>query len=69
MFRLSIVTKLGSLQFYFLLGAGLLNVCGVHVPWLITLIPLWLLLSVIVGFWIIVAVIWKALTSICKALT
>jgi hypothetical protein len=69
MFKLSIVTKLGTLQFYFLLGAGLLNLCGAHVSWVITLMPLWLLFGVVVGIWCIAAVIWRALMSICKALT
>ena len=68
MFRSSLGAKLGSLQFFFLLGAGLLHVCGVRVPWLLVLTPLWMLFGAALVSWVIVAVIWKALMSICKAL-
>jgi hypothetical protein len=62
MFKSTIGATLGSLQFFFLLGAGLLYACGIHVPWVWILTPLWMLFSVALVFWVIVGVIWKAVT-------
>lgn len=59
MFRAKFVGSLASLQFFFLLGKGLLYLCGVDVGWGLTLIPLWLLLSVAVLFWGVVGLVFS----------
>ncbi len=62
MFRSSLGARLGSLQFFFLLGAALLYAFGIHVSWVWILTPLWMLLGVALVFWVIVAGIYRALT-------
>lgn len=57
MFRAKFVGSLASLQFFFLLGKGLLHLCGVQVSWALTLAPLWMLLAVAVLFWLVLGLV------------
>jgi hypothetical protein len=61
MFKSSIGSKLGSLQFIFLMVAGL-HLCGVHVSWFWILIPVWILLGIGLLFWVLAAAVYKAMT-------
>jgi hypothetical protein len=62
MFKSSIGSKLGSLQFLFFMGAGLLHLCGVHVSWFWILSPLWILLGIGLLFWVLARAVYKAMT-------
>jgi hypothetical protein len=63
MFRAKFVGSLATLQFFFLLGKGLLFACGVDVSWGLALAPLWMLLAVAVLFWGVLGFVASKLSS------
>lgn len=62
MFRAKFVGSLATLQFFFLLGKGLLYLAGVDVSWGLVLAPLWMLFVVAVLFWGIIGGIFAKLS-------
>lgn len=62
MFRAKFVGSLATLQCIFLGAKGIATLLGIEMTWTVTLIPLWLLLSVAVVFWGLVAVVWSKLS-------
>ena len=60
MFKSSLGSSLGLMQFFCLLGAGALHLCGIDLTWCWILAPIWLLLGVAITFWLIVGLVYRA---------
>lgn len=57
MFRVAAIQSLATLQFFFLLIAGVLHLCGCDISMLIVLAPLELLLGCALLFWLVLGAV------------
>lgn len=55
------VSSLSSVQTFLIMSKGFLWLCGVNVPWVIVLAPLWILVFMAFIFWFVVGVIFAKL--------
>jgi hypothetical protein len=60
--RAKFVGFLGSCQAFLIMGKGFLWLCGVNVPWVIVLAPLWILLGIAVVFWLLLGALLRLLS-------
>ena len=62
MFKTTLASSLGSLQFFFILAKFGLDFCGLEISWVWVLLPLWTLVGIAVLFWLLAGALAKAVS-------